>query len=173
MLNKLIWSTILLLTTQQSYAFFCPTNFNQIDAGNTIAQVTALCGEPEKKEEKTLEPFLPQEWVYYVPQTVSANSLQQVQGTLKVSFSFDKDKKSINISVNGLGVGATSVCGPNLELGDDPDKVKAACGDPTFINKQEQTADQAKKEDMKTTTFIYSNPPAKLIFENGKLVKQE
>lgn len=172
-MKKISLTTLFTLLSNPSFAFFCPTNFNQIEAGFSIQQVIALCGEPSKKEEKEIEAPAPQEWTYYVPQTVAANSLQSVQGTLKVSFSFDKEGKVLNISVNGIGVGATDICGgPNLKLGDSPDMVKAACGEPTFINKQEPTGSE-KQRPTKMTTLIYDTPSAKLIFKNGSLEKQE
>src|SRR5690606_3368063 len=87
-----------------SYAFFCPTNFNQINFGNTQAQVEQLCGTPAKQETKdvAIEPPTPQEWSYYIPRTYILSATNQSQMSLKTQFTFDKDGKVINISVNGL-----------------------------------------------------------------------
>src|SRR3990167_2810502 len=99
------WLIAFTFLPYSAFAFFCPNNFSQIEMGNTIEQVTAACGKPTKEVTKDAEPTVPQEWSYYIPQTVSSDSLQQQSGTLKTSVTFDKDGKAINISVNGIGVG--------------------------------------------------------------------
>lgn len=43
---------LLSLSPSISLAFFCPTNFNQIDIGYTTDQVIQLCGKPDKQETK-------------------------------------------------------------------------------------------------------------------------
>ena len=97
--------------------------------------------------------------------------MDQAQGTLKTSFTFDANGKAVNISVNGIGVGATTICGNNLQLGDTRDTVKAACGTPTLINKQTASPE---KPSIKVVEFTYkSTPPVTLIFENGKLKEKK
>jgi len=153
------------------FAFFCPTNFNQIQIGDTLEQVQQACGQPDKQDEKEVEAEGPQEWSYFVAQNVAINAMQQVQGTLKTTFSFDANGKAINISVNGIGVGATTICGNNLQLGDTKETVKATCGQPSFINKQSTSTE---KKSSKVTEFTYNtNPPVKLIFENGRLLQKK
>lgn len=151
------------------FAFFCPTNFAQIDFGNTTAEVTAICGKPDKEESKEVEPNVPQEWDYYIPSTVSTRGMQATTGTLKTQIAFDEKGNVINISVNGIGVGESTICGSSIKLGDNKDAIKAACGDPVMINKQ-QTTGEASLRKIKITEFTYNtNPPVKLIFEDGKL----
>lgn len=162
------------LTPSLSFAFFCPTNFSQIEFGNTMDQVIQICGKPDKQDETTRQnENVPQEWSYYVPQTVTSQALTpNTQGTLKTQMTFDAAGKVINISVNGIGVGSSQICGQRMvQLGDTRDSIKAACGDPSFINKQTMPTDgSAPPPDTKITTFIYNvNPPVKLIFENGLL----
>lgn len=173
---------ILTLMPAASFAFMCPTNFNQIDLGNSIDQVNQQCGKPDSQQESKKEvDNMPQEWNYYIPQSVGMNNFQQTQGTLKTSITFDSSGKAINISVNGIGVGASSLCGSNIQLGDTRDAVKAACGNPSFINKQNNptgntpsTTGTGSIQEIKVVTYIYNtNPPIKLIFENGVLKSRE
>ena len=154
-----------------SYAVFCPTNFNQINAGDTMAAVSAVCGTPDKQETKDQAAASPQEWTYFIPQTVSLSANQLGQGTLKTTVDFDQNGKVINISVNGIGVGATTICnGQTIQLGATNDSVKAACGQPSFMS-NEQPGTIQPTATKKITTFYYnsSNPPQTLIFSDGKL----
>lgn len=177
-LKHLISITVLLTGYPSfSFAFFCPTNFNQIDYGMTMDQVTQICGKPTFQKESTKSnDNIPQEWSYYIPQTVNMGGTEQnAQGTLKTTITFDDKGKAINISVNGIGVGASSICGSNIKLGDDKDSVKGACGDPAFVNKQSVDAETAAKNQVKIVEFTYGevNPPAVLVFEDGKLTEKK
>lgn len=172
----MIASFIILLIPITSFALFCPTNFNQIEIGNSIDKVKELCGKPDKEDTKKVEENVPQEWNYFVAQSVDMGmgTNQPAQGTLKTSFMFDKDGKLINISVNGIGVGATNICGTNVQLGDKQDSVKNACGDPTFVNKQTSTATGTPTKTQEIIEFIYNTtPPIKLIFIDGKLTERQ
>ncbi len=152
-----------------AFAFFCPNNFSQINMGDTIDQVTSACGKPDKEETKDVEARMPQEWSYYIPQTVSSDSLQQQSGTLKTTISFDKDGKAINISVNGIGVGSTTICSnQTVQLGSTMEQIKDACGKPSFINKQQPEGTESKKS--KVTTFTYGDKT--LTFTNGVLTER-
>jgi len=156
-----------------SFAFFCPTNFNQINFGDTVEQVKKQCGNPDKEETREVKKEGPQEWSYFVPQTVVTANMAKTQGTLKTQISFDKDGKAMNISVNGIGVGSTTICGPAISLGATRDQVKSACGDPSYINKQQLPSNNQPSDD-KITEFTYNTtPPTKLIFENNKLTERK
>lgn len=154
-----------------SFAFFCPTNFSQIEMGMTLDQVTATCGKPTTIKEVTKEnDNVPQEWNYFIPQSVGVSAFQQTQGTLKTSIAFDADGKAVNISVNGLGVGASTICGgQQIQLGDSKDTISKACGDPTFKNK----ADNNNPPTKETQVTYDSNPPQTLIFRNGLLMERQ
>lgn len=172
--NKLLLVGFGLLTAPVvSFAFFCPTNFNQIEMGMNIAQVTQICGKPAaQKESLKKNENIPQEWTYYVPQTVVMTNSQPANGTLKTTMAFDSSGKAINISVNGVGVGSTTICGNTISLGDSRDSIKASCGEPALNNKQDQGLDSAGSgpPPTKIVEFTYtSTPPAVLIFENGVL----
>lgn len=161
-----------------AFAFLCPTNFNQIDFGMTPEQVTQACGNPDvKKEYVKPNDNIPQEWSYFVPQTVNmGGTMQSAQGTLKTSMVFDDKGKAVNISVNGIGVGSTTICNNNpIQLGDDRDKVEQACGKPAFVNKQTAAANSGVPESAKMMDFIYSSitPPVTLVFVDGKLSEKK
>lgn len=166
-----------LLLPQLTWAFFCPSNFNQIDFGASTDQVSQQCGKPDKIETTTLEPEGPQEWNYYIPATVASSGTAATQGTMKAQITFDSSGRVVNMSVNGIGVGASTICGgANIQLGDSLQAVKAACGTPSFVNKQNTDSavlgpPQPKK--VITTYFYNSNPPATLVFENGLLTQRK
>lgn len=168
--NYLIFSAALLPTF--SFAFFCPTNFNQIQEGDSIEQVQALCGKPDKQETVEKKAEGPQEWSYFVPQTVGMSSMNPAQGTLKTQVTFDSSGKAINISVNGIGVGSTAICGSMIQLGDSSERIKSACGTPVLVNKQ--SPEENKEQPTKITSFTYgTTPPVTLMFENGKLMEKQ
>lgn len=175
MKTKIIYFGLLL--PQLSFAFFCPNNFNQIDFGASIDQVSTQCGKPDKIETTTLEPEGPQEWNYYIPAAVANPGTAATQGTMKAQITFDSSGHVVNMSVNGIGVGGSTLCGgANIQLGDSIESVKAACGTPSFINKQNTDnpvlgPTQPKK--VITTYFYNSNPPASLVFENGVLTQRK
>lgn len=174
-IKSLCISSLLITIPSMSFAFFCPTNFNQIDFGMTTDQVTQACGKPDDQTESIkVNDNIPQEWNYYIAQTVSmGGSLANAQGTLKTSITFDDKGKAINISVNGIGVGQSTICGSNIQLGDSKDAIKSACGNPSFVTKQ--TPDPSAQPPAKIIEFIYSsaNPKAILVFENGKLTDKK
>jgi hypothetical protein len=170
---KKLGLTAFLFVPSLSFAFFCPTNFQQIQFGDNIDSVTKTCGKPDSQDEKKSEnENVPQEWTYFVSQTVATASMAPAQGSLKTTIVFDDKGKAINISVNGIGVGASEICGSSIQLGDSRDAIKSACGNPSFINKQTIPTDgSAAPQEKKITTFVYNatNPPTKLIFEDGIL----
>lgn len=175
-LNLIAASILSLSCSTLSYAFFCPNNFKQINYGDTMDTVIKQCGQPdEQKSEEASQPVA-QEWNYYMNQQQSPfipqNTLGNApQGTMKTTFTFDNTGKLINMSVNGVGVGASTICGPNIQLGDSIDTVKAACGQATMVNKQNPADLGNQKPPDKKVTFFYkkTNPRATLTFVNGLL----
>ncbi len=185
-LRNTLWMTALrkpciyicYLLPSLSFAFMCPTNFNQINFGMMPPEVLQICGKPDSQNEYVKpNDNVPQEWTYYIPQTVYlGGSNPMAQGTLKTSVAFDDKGKAVNISVNGIGVGQTTICnGTTVSLGDDKERIKSACGSPGFINKQSPTANPNVPQDTKILEFNYKsvNPPVKLIFENGRLTDKQ
>jgi hypothetical protein len=163
--HKIIFFT-LLFAASDCFAFFCPNNFNQIELGYSLEQVQQQCGKPDKQEVKKIEDEGPQEWSYYIPQTVMMSNSQSAQGTLKTSIIFNDKDAAINISVNGIGVGNSTICGTPIQLGDSREAVKSACGKPAFINKQAAPG-SAEPKSHTNTDLTYANTV--LTFEDGKL----
>ncbi len=167
MKNKVRMTVVCLLSAWMpaANAFLCPNNFNTILVGDSIDKVVSKCGEPTTKETKDIEPPVPQQWSYLIPQTVSGGINSTMQGTLPVMVTFDDKGKAININVNGIGVGATTICGGNIALGNTIEMIKSACGKPTFINKQEPENNNQPKEQ----ETIYTYGKIQLIFKNNLL----
>lgn len=174
---KKLFILLTFLPPSLSFAFFCPGgNFNQINFGQTTEQVIQQCGKPDQQSTNTEQPEGPQQWSYYIPQTVTTTALKPMQGTLKTEITFDSKGKAVNISVNGIGVGASTVCGSQIQLGDTRDNIKKACGEPSFINKQNgnPTTLGAVPPPKKIVTFIYNtNPPLTLKFVDGLLESKQ
>ncbi len=177
----------LLLFPALSYAFFCPSNFNQINFGDTLEQVQGLCGPAAKQETKEITPAPteakgPQEWNYYIPRAYVLSATNQPQMTLKTQIVFDENGKAVNINVNGLSMPSTNVCGAVIQLGSTQDAVKAACGNPSFVNQGAQPATATavtpstppQVQKTKITELTYnSTPPVTLTFENGILKEKK
>lgn len=173
MQRLLSYTLTLFIIPTFSYAFFCPTNFSQINMGDSIETVTAACGKPANVEEKEEKPFNPQEWSYYLTQQTPAQFPAMATPTQKTSFSFDSNGILVNITVGGLGASSTSLCGGALvQLGDNTERVKAICGQPGFIQVQDSSLND--KPSVKVTILTYtSNPPVALIFRDGKLAQTQ
>lgn len=175
MKKKYLLLPILLTTLPlSSFAIFCPTNFSQISEGMSPEEVKAMCGAPNAIETKEDEANVPQEWSYFITQqVVPTSNTSETTGTLKVTVMFDATGKAINITANGIGVGATTACGVGFQLGDSRDQVKAACGKPATIAKDASDPTQlgGAQPPVKTVIFTYSSgpTPATLTFVNGKL----
>lgn len=161
-MKRLLCTAALLLPTVSAYAMFCPSGLNQINIGDSTAQVIAQCGQPDKQKTEKSSPDVPQEWGYFI----TANQQQQI--TLKVNVTI-VNKKAVNITANGMSLNYTALCGPTIQVGDSKDSIEKACGKPAFINKSEATSTTDMTQTT-TTTFVYGGTtPATLIFENDKL----
>lgn len=160
-------SMLMLAYSATSFAMFCPTNLNLINLGDTSQQVEAQCGKPNSIKTHDQEPNVPQEWNYYL--SVSPGN---PGGTLKVTFSF-ANNKIINMSANGIGVGATAICnGVNLQLNSSTmQDVKSACGEPAFISQPNPALNKNPAPKIKIEEWAYTatSTPATLVFTNGKL----
>lgn len=172
---------LLCLSPSLSFAFFCPTNFNQISVGNTMDTVIATCGKPDKQETKEVKVEPPQEWSYYTPQQPQIIFGKPNASNVKTDITFNAAGNAVNITVNNMSAVSTTVCGRTINVGDSREMVESACGKPSFINKQDQEATPGQLSDALgrpvppaiVTTFTYnSNPPVTLTFENGKLTEK-
>lgn len=171
---SLLTSLAIMLSSLPALAIMCPTNFAQIQEGMSPDEVKNMCGAPNAIETKEDEGNVPQEWSYFITQqVVPTSNTNQTTGTLKLTVMFDSTGKAINITSNGIGVGATVACGVGFQLGDTRDQVKAACGKPATIAKDTSDISQlgGTQPPTKITTFTYSSgpTPATLTFVNGKL----
>lgn len=168
-MKKYLGFAIALFSTQ-TFAFFCPTNFSQINPGETIDQVTAICGAADSTKTTTTEAPVPQEWTYYVNPTGSNTGQPPQTTTLKMTVAFSAEGKVGNITVNGQSLITTPICnGNSIQVGDDDKAVKKACGDPGFVNKGQAPSGSAGKETQTTELKYNSTPPVTLIFVDGKL----
>lgn len=158
------------LMIARAEALLCPGNFNHIQVGDSIKTIELKCGKPSKQESKLIPPPTPQEWTYYIPQTVSTGTSNQQQGTLKTTISFDANGNAINISVNGIGVGASTICGNNISLGNNTKSIQAACGKPAVINQAPADDSSNVKKDEQITYIYNTTPPTTFTFKNGVLV---
>ena len=158
------------------HAFFCPNNFNQIDYGDSIAQVEQQCGKADSTAEAEAPDNSPQEWTYYLQQSNSVNNMpqaQQAEGSLKTSFAFDSQGKLVSISVNGIGVASTSNCGSPVSIGDSRKSVESTCGKPTFVNKQAPSSSSQGADKNKQVEMTYKGSPAvTLVFRDGRLAEK-
>lgn len=159
-----------------AFALFCPNNFNQINIGDTIEQINSQCGKPDfQKSEKVEDDNGPQEWNFYVnpsanPGYKAPTATYGQQASLQMTIAMNEGKV-VNITVNGMSLASTTICGGSVTVGDSKDKVKKACGTPKFVNKSSVGNDAPA---VKKTTYKYnSNPPVELIFENGKLTERQ
>lgn len=178
-MNKLMLSLSTLLATSATYAFFCPTNFQQINMGDTMDKVTATCGKPTNVTETksdVVNDNVPQEWTYYVSANSGFVGNMQNPASIKMTATFDASGKVVNISVNGMGMGSTGICGNSFQIGSTREQVQAACGKAAFINRQAPdptTAATAPKQNVTTIYEYKTNIPVKLIFTNGVLTGKQ
>jgi len=184
---KYLSGTVFLLLSGHLYAMFCPTNFSQINTGDTIEHVIQVCGNPESQNSHKKTTSLSEEWIYYVKTQSNVNTTSK----MKVIFSNNKvvnisvesnnpvqpdvwqsgkNQPVVNINFNNqrpVNVSSTNACGPTISIGQDVQQVKYICGTPAFV-KQNQSPDAQSTS--KVTELRYGGPnPATLIFENGIL----
>lgn len=172
--------TILLLAclslSATASAMFCPKNFNQINMGDSIEQVEKQCGKPDFEKKSKGEDDGPQLWTYYVhPQMkdytqMRTNSNAVASVKMEVAFNLGK---VINLTVNSMSLATTTICGPNVSIGDTTKSVKRACGEPTMPASKEQNGSDGKKLPEIMEYKYSSSPPVSLIFTNGILTERK
>lgn len=147
--------------TTSSYAFFCPTNLQQINFGDSLEQVTQQCGKPNTERKILVNPDdAPQEWVF-----------NNNDGTAQVRLMFIKQHIS-SITENGMPIATTNICGGNIAVNDSMDAVKLTCPAPTLINKDNNNLPKEDEKDFSTGTVEFgyqTSPPVTLVFTDGKL----
>jgi uncharacterized protein YxeA len=170
-MKKIIITLTLLSLTTAASAMFCPNNFNQINIGDTTEMVKKQCGNPKAEKKIAGEDNGPQVWNFYVhPQMnryteTRTNSGQEASVGLTIAMD---QGKVVNMTVNGMSLATTTICGAPVTVGDTSEKVKTACGNPKFVNKS-NVQDEANKP-KETVEYEYdSTPPATLVFMGGIL----
>lgn len=175
MILRLIACITLCIFATTASAMFCPSNFNQINVGDSMDLVARQCGAPASVKQTKSEDNQPQEWTYY--EQIPSDPFSGVAniGTLKVTFAF-ADGKVINMTSNGIGVGASTICNDQtIQLGSSIQDVKKACGKyPALVTKTNLQGETATPPPpIEKTEWLYSSsPPVTLIFENKLLTER-
>ncbi len=168
-MHKIHLALITLLFSSSSFAMLCPTNFKQIDVGDTLEQVKTQCGTPVSETTHDATVNVPQEWTYN--KSITTNFKNQAMYGMKVTF--DDEGVVVNIAVNGVAYPTTTFCDPKkagIKLKDTIKQITAICGQPVFITKGESpSADGQKPGAAKITEAVYNNGAtiSTLVFENG------
>jgi len=167
---KYLAPSVLFFVSLNSFAMFCPNNFNQINLGDDIAKVKDLCGKPDNEKKYKTDSNVPQEWNYYVKMKPTDT------GTIKMTIALTDDKV-VNMNVNGVGLTATKICGNPIQIGNDSKTIIDACGKPVFITKANPDSPQASAASIPSKEIIEdtynTTPPSTLVFENGKLAQRK
>lgn len=181
---------LLLLYSSHAFAIFCPTNFSNIDLGNTIQQVQEVCGTPTSVNQYQKTKMSNQIWNYYI----RAPGLNQNMAKMSVLFRNDEvmnihlhynseicplllTKKNGQVvppfcikSINDEDVASTNLCGGFIQVGNNAQAVQYACGQPAVI----QAVPGTETQPVDVTELHYDGPPkATLIFENGQLIDRQ
>jgi hypothetical protein len=161
MLKKYIAISLLFVTTH-AFAWFCPNNFNLIQAGDSLDRIKQQCGKPLSEKSSKTDAKTPQEWGYYVPMAQAGSA------TMKMTLALNQSGIVTNISLGSVSLSSTSICGGTISVGSTMEEVKAACGPPPFINKG-----QGGDKPVTVNELIYGGPPPNmLVFENGILTER-
>src|SRR5579862_3341206 len=166
---KRLCGLALLLISTGAFAEFCPcpSSFNLIQIGDSLAQVNQVCCKPSAPPTiYKAEIPVPEKWTYnIVPPPNPGNA---TQASVEMLVTFDSTRKVTNITVNAQSLTTTNcsktpvvsfdVNQPNaIKIGDTQETVKAACGDPLFKQKGEP---QGGSQSAPTITEqSYAGPP--------------
>lgn len=161
---------------------FCPSKNGYITVGMTVDQVRNACGAPTSVA-KSDKPFMEKVevtqyifnnqgtqkgfyGVWAMPVATSASG----NGGVKLAVNVIDDKID-SINLDGNGVNAFSICGRNLQVGDDAMGLQNACGTPSLVNKTFEMKPVPSRT--KPETWFYKAgeylPTLSLTFVDGKL----
>ncbi|MDX1901032.1 MAG: DUF2845 domain-containing protein [Gammaproteobacteria bacterium] len=174
--------------TSPAFAFFCPTNLQMIEFGDSIDHVQQQCGKPASTQKlKVSQDATAQEWVYN-KNNVSQAQAQGMSQTynpqqLKIMFA---NKHVTSITLNGFPTdNSNGNCNPDITINSLIDDVKAACGKPDMVtldnsasnnesNQLSQNPSDEKDLTKGTVELTYdSSPPVTLVFQDGKLTEKK
>lgn len=128
-MRKLVCYLLIIFTTPAfANQFFCMKHGGIIKNGDTTAQVEQACGKPltvQQKIAKTLTRQAVTQWVYLDRALKLLNP-----PTMKISFI---DNQVSKIRANNTFLGQASCYNHNrVQVGDSPQAVRLACGNPDF-----------------------------------------
>lgn len=169
--------SILFSTT--TYAIFCPTNFTNIELGDSLQSVISQCGKPSAFNEYKSNGITALQWSFLIRPFDSNKGLKK----LKVVFVANQVKNitiedevdcqlgdpACQTSQNLENVYSTQACGFPIKVGDTQQVVQVACGKP-IMQQQVQLDDPSNTSTLKMAAALYEGPPrVLLIFENNVL----
>jgi hypothetical protein len=152
--------TLALLTPISALALSCPNNGSILKAGDSIQEVTKLCGQAISSNSYTSSMIISAEWKYYI-----TNPSNNTNTKLKILFDHGL-VANINVLMSGANeqnVTSTNICKMPVQVGSNMNYVRSNCGNPVS-QKTLQTAS------VQMTELKYDGSgPNTLIFENGEL----
>lgn len=191
---KYYFACALLALSTSSFAMLCPTNFSNVNIGDSIDYVKQMCGNPSSQKTYKQSSSGAQEWVYYIKtsnfdkatskMSVIINDGKVVNINIassgvsnEICDTFGRksqDPQVIQLACNKAGivgnndVATTTACGTAINVGDSSQQLESACGKPIFVNQNQQTNAQTTGDEI--TEFQYvGSPTVTLIFVNGSL----
>lgn len=175
--------TLLPITVFANDSVYCPQRQGYIRIGMSTIDVLQACGEPNQKSTNVkLELKVPMTQLIYTtlnegavyPGLTSQYTMWSLpsgsQGTnLKVNI---VDNKVTSVDINGSSANGSTLCGGvSVQVGDDANKVYAACGSPSLVNNTYVTQPIPKED--KPEVWIYQagqyQPVINLTFVKGTL----
>lgn len=195
-MKKLILVMISLLSNT-SFAFFCPTNFQTINVGDSLEQVIAICGPATSQKVLTMNNQPTDEaWTYYKqlnsfdPSTVPVRIVFKDNQVIHINIDIDNNTANKICQTNAQfmqnsrvadaclanannmhSVAKTTICGAAISIGDAKQNVLIACGKPVEV-KSLQPFNQPTPE-ARTELDYNSTPRVALIFQNNQLVERD
>lgn len=178
-------TTVVFSTALFASSFYCPQRTGYINTGMTQDQVLAACGEPSSRQTggNVVAKQVPVKVLIYSNINQQPVSYEPALGTVYQMWNLPSgspavdlqvyiiDNRVSSITLNGSNTNAMSACpGAVFQVGDDMNKVFAACGAPSLINNT--YINQAIPKDQNPEIWVYTlpyQPPVTLTFVNGQL----
>lgn len=184
---RYVFAIASIIGTAPLYAasFYCPQKMGYINTGMSQDQVLNACGEPNSRQtgNNVVAKQVPVKVLIYSSLNQQPVSYEPALGTLYQMWNLPTNAQNIDLQVNVIdnrvasitlnnsSTNAMSACpGGVFQIGDDVNKVFAACGSPYLINNTyiNQTISKDQKPELWTYTFPYQ-PSVTLTFVNGQL----
>jgi hypothetical protein len=174
---KNIFYLFLILFFNAAYAatfpsYYCANTFQTVKLGDSPDTVRTACGQPSTNithQVPVVTPTTITQWTYTL-------GLLSFKGTAfflpTILITFDNNQQVTQISRNNSFV-ITSYCALNgtINVGDPASKVLATCGQPSFVNTQQQAVTTSKNVSEWTYNFGPYKPQIIFDFENNQLAQ--